>query len=120
MEPTTQPYVLVPAPQVLQGNVQIPSAQFSGWGPPHGSFGPPFVPPPLILLGIVLLFLVARRASWFRQAGVNGWSFDGMLGPSRSNGAQQDRAMMIARERLAGGEITTEEFETIRKTLSSS
>jgi len=41
--------------------------------------------------------------------------------PSRRRpyeGGEQDRALAIARERLARGEITLEEFEKIKKSLS--
>jgi uncharacterized membrane protein len=117
-----QQYVLVPAPQAFQGSIQMPYPQVAGWGPPQGGFGPPFVPPPLILLGILLLFLLVRRTAWAR-ANADGtaseWSLEGAFGFPRRDGLHPDRALYIARERLAGGEITPEEFETIRQGLST-
>jgi putative membrane protein len=61
----------------------------------------------LLLVGIVLVVVWAVRRSGGPHA----------AGPGAHMSPSQDAAMMVARERLAKGEITPEEFETISRAL---
>ncbi len=100
----------------------------------------------IIVIGIMLLGFLAWGLGFEMMGGgmMGSWSYGGswwmplvMLGfvvligfgiyylvvglaPSRTSYAQPDgdRALSIARERLARGEITPEEYERIRKLLS--
>lgn len=61
----------------------------------------------LLLVGIVLVVVWAVRRSSGPHA----------MGPGTHMSQGQDNAMMVARERLAKGEITPEEYDTIAKAL---
>lgn len=79
-----------------------------GWGQ-MGSWG--WVGMLLMLLfwfGIIALFVGA----------MSGWRSG--TGSATTNGPTGDVALTILRERLARGEVTTEEFERARKTLEES
>ncbi|MFU8887203.1 MAG: SHOCT domain-containing protein [Trueperaceae bacterium] len=76
----------------------------NGWGMmgPFGWIG-----------SLLLLVLVVLAIVWLWRA------LDLGRGPGRGGPAGSDQAMSIARERYARGEISTEEFERIKRELSA-
>ncbi len=116
-----QPFSNAPAPQTYQGYGEAPYPQYGGWQQHHGGgFG--FLL--FLLLGGFVLFQVARRRMfWAWQGHANSNSSesrrDGFFDAVRRSGSNQDQALAIARNRLANGEISPEEFEIIRKGLTS-
>ncbi len=78
---------------------------YGGWGMmgPFGWIG-----------GLLLLVLIVLAIVWLWRA----LDLAGSLGSSSRTGGS-DRALEIARERYAWGEIGTEEFERIRRELGS-
>ena len=87
----------------------------------HAMFGLGF----LNLLGTILffVFLVFAFKMFFkgmrysRAGGGPPWDWHG---PSHGHKHREDEAMKVARERLAGSEISPEEFETLKSGLRAS
>lgn len=116
-----QPFPYAPAPQTSQGYGEAPYAQFGGWEQHHGGgFGFLLF---LLLGGFVLFQLARRRMFWAWQMRTDTDASEsrraGFFDAADRNGSKQDRALGIARNRLANGEISPEEFEIIRKGLTS-
>ena len=101
-----------------------------GFGAAHVGFGLGF----LNFLGTVLFFILlfmlfktlfrgwryAGSKGWRGGTGPWGWSRHGWHGhKDRPARAEEDEAMNTARERLAQGEITPEEFEALKQGLRS-
>ena len=116
-----QPFPYAPAPQTSQGYGQTPYPQYGGWEHHHGGgFGFLLF---LLLGGFVLFQLARRRMFWAWQTRADGNSSESrraeFFDAVGRNGSKQDQALGIARNRLANGEISPEEFEIIRKGLTS-
>ena len=71
----------------------------------------------LIIWGIKMLVRGRWPGPWGEGRGRNGWRWDG---PHAYGAERPDEAMTTARERLAKGEFSAEDFETIKKGLGSS
>lgn len=122
-----------PAPQYFQGQAapQYPQGYGPGYGQEHGGPGG-FGLVLLALLGGFVFFRFGRRRrgmEWRRMARTSGAS-QGQGSQEQEDGGSVlddlrrgrdkffgDRAMDLARERLAKGEITPEEFGTLKKAL---
>ncbi len=127
-----QSYAPAPAPQYFQGYAAPPYPQ--GYGPGYGRDhgGPGFLLPLLLIVGGFLFFRNGRRRrfqQWRRMARTSGGAQGQGPEEQEDNGSVfddlrrgkdkffGDRAMDLARERLAKGEITASEFETLKKAL---
>ena len=82
-----------------------------GYGPGGDGFGLWMIG--MWLFGIVLLTAFIMLIVWAVRRSVGGHA----AGPGAHMPPSQDNAMMVARERLAKGEITPEEFDTIARAL---
>ncbi|WP_027483209.1 hypothetical protein [Deinococcus pimensis] len=130
--PPAQAVPQVAVPQVVAPQVVPPTYQGYGYAPNPSAFGPypsrdldgPGFGPILLLLAGGFLLARARRRRHVRPAApsANGqaptaapdsvvsWVKSGLFG---------DRSLDIARERLARGEITPEEYTSIRMSLAA-
>jgi uncharacterized membrane protein len=116
-----QSFPSTPAPQTFQGYGEAQYPQYGGWEQHHGGgFGFLLF---LLLGGFVLFQIARRRMFWSWRANANGSPSEsrrnGFFDAVPSSGSNQDQALAIARKRLANGEISPEEFEIIRKGLTS-
>ncbi len=107
-----------------------PSGGYAGYGPhwSHGG-GSPFLGILFIVGAVLLVRFALRRAAFRRGWGGPRWAAarpetQGTAEPSFRPrwpfGGPEDSAMQIARERFARGELTAEEFDTIRRGLTGS
>jgi uncharacterized membrane protein len=73
----------------------------------------------MMLLWIPFLILAVVAFSWMTRSGVGmGCMGAGHAGPAETPDAGGNDPLEIARRRLARGEITTSEFEEIRRAIS--
>lgn len=71
----------------------------------------------LIIWGVKMFLRTRRSGPWSEWRGNAGWRWDG---PQAHGAGHPDEAMSTARERLAKGELSAEEFETIKQGLGAS